>query len=74
MVLSMSQIHWDYFILLEEDVIRILHYIEPTEANYGTYGAELVKSYLSICSEIDVAFKDLNHLVWALRERRLGCG
>lgn len=63
MALSMSQIHWDYFILLEEDVIRILHYIEPTEANYGTYGAELVKAYLSICSEIDVAFKDLNHLV-----------
>lgn len=63
MSLSMSQIHWDYFILLEEDVIRILHYIEPTEANYGTYGAELVKVYLSICSEIDVAFKDLDHLV-----------
>lgn len=63
MALSMSQIHWDYFILLEEDVIRILHYIEPTEANYGAYGAELVKVYLSICSEIDVAFKDLNHLV-----------
>lgn len=36
---------------------------EPTEANYGAYGAELVKVYLSICSEIDVAFKDLNHLV-----------
>lgn len=63
MSLSMSQIHWDYFILLEEDVIRILHYIEPVEANYGTYGAELVKVYLSICSEIDVAFKDLDHLV-----------
>lgn len=56
MALSMSRIHWDYFILLEEDVIRVLHYIEPTEANYGTYGAELVKAYLSICSEIDVAF------------------
>lgn len=63
MALSMSQIHWDYFILLEEDVTRILHYIEPTEANYGTYGAELVKVFLSICSEIDVAFKDLDHLV-----------
>ena len=59
----MSQIHWDYFILLEEDVTRVLHYIEPTEANYGAYGAELVKVYLSICSEIDVAFKDLNHLI-----------
>lgn len=43
MALSMSQIHWDYFILLEEDVVRILHYIEPTEANYGACGAELAK-------------------------------
>lgn len=46
-----------------EDVIRVLHCIEPTVANYGTYGAVLVKVFLSICSEIAVAFKDLDHLV-----------
>ena len=59
----MSQIHWDYFILPEEDVIRILHCIKPTVTNYGTYGAVLVKVFLSICSEIAAAFKDLDHLV-----------
>ena len=63
MALSISQIHWDYFILLEEDVNRILYYLEPTEENFNAFGPELVKAYLSICSEIDVAFKDLDLLV-----------
>ena len=63
MALSVSQIHWDYFILLEEDVNRIFHYIEPVEENFNAFGPELAKVYLSICSEIDVAFKDLDRLV-----------
>ena len=56
MALSVSQIHWDYFILLEDDVNRILRYLEPVEKNFNAFGPELVKAYLSICSEIDVAF------------------
>lgn len=63
MALSVSQIHWDYFILLEDDVNRILRYLEPVEKNFNAFGSELVKAYLSICSEIDVAFKDFDQLV-----------
>ena len=51
--------HWDYMLLLEEDVIDILKYIEPVQENLNTYGPKLAKALLSICSEIDVALKSL---------------
>ena len=51
--------HWDYFLLLEEDLYEIFKYLEPVEDNAKAYGAKLAKLLLSVCSEVDVALKDL---------------
>lgn len=54
-----AEAHWDYYLLLEDDLREILEYIEPCNDNFQTYGPKLVKLLLAAGSEIDVAFKDL---------------
>ena len=59
MAKSVGQLHWDYFLLLEEDLAEAFKYIELDERNDGAYGSKLAKLFLSVCSEVDVALKDL---------------
>ena len=54
-----AEMHWDYYLLLEDDLQEILEYIEPCNENFQTFGPKLAKLLLSAGSEIDVAFKDL---------------
>ncbi len=49
--------HWHYFILLEDEIVKISRFIEISEDNYAVYSIELTKLFLSICSEVDVAAK-----------------
>lgn len=55
----MKHRHWYYFLSLEKEIIGIAEHIEIDRANYKTFSVSLTKSYLSICSEIDVILKML---------------
>ena len=49
-----NESHWQYFLSLEQEVIKISPFIWVNRDNFGTYSIELLKIYLSICSEVDV--------------------
>lgn len=49
-----APLHWNYFIALEADMLRMARYVEMNKDNYNTYSIELVRLYLSACSEVDV--------------------
>lgn len=51
------QLHWDYFLLLEKDLIAIAETIELSEKNYTTYGPRILQLILSTGSELDVALQ-----------------
>lgn len=51
--------HWNYFLALEDDVIRISRYIEPTQDNFESYSLELARILFSAASEVDVVAKRL---------------
>lgn len=52
-----SQLHWDYFLLLEKDLIALSDYIELSEENFNAYGPRLAQFVLSVGSELDVVLK-----------------
>lgn len=60
---TLAEAHWDYFLVLEEDLIELFKYIEPCEDNYRTYGAKIVKLFLSVCSEVENVLKGLTSSV-----------
>lgn len=51
--------HWNYFLALEEDVIRLSRYLEFTQDNFGAYSLELARILLAAASEVDVVAKRL---------------
>lgn len=51
------QMHWDYFFLLEKDLIAISETIDLCEQNYNAFGPRIVQLVLSAGSELDVALK-----------------
>jgi hypothetical protein len=51
--------HWNYFLALEEDVLRLSRYIEFTQDNYGVYSLELARILFAASSEVDVVAKQL---------------
>jgi hypothetical protein len=53
----MNQPHWNYFLLLEDELVGISRFVELSEDNYKAYSIEFVRLFLSICSEVDVVAK-----------------
>lgn len=53
------QMHWDYFFLLEKDLISISETIDLCEQNYNAFGPRIVQLILAAGSELDVALKSL---------------
>lgn len=51
--------HWRYFLMIEEEILGLRKYIEFDKANYETYSLELCRQLTSICSEVDILFKDI---------------
>lgn len=51
--------HWNYFISLEDDLLRLARFVEPTTANFGTYSLELARLLFAAASEVDVVAKQL---------------
>lgn len=54
-----GEVHWDYFLVLESDLVEIFKFVEPSEDNYAAYGVQITKLYLSVSSEIDSVLKEL---------------
>ncbi|MFC4348955.1 hypothetical protein ACFO5Q_13965 [Kordiimonas lipolytica] len=51
--------HWNYFLMLENDLAQIARYIEFHEDNYETYSLELSRLLVSACGEVDAAMKQI---------------
>jgi hypothetical protein len=51
------QLHWDYLLLLEKDLVAITETVELSEKNYTTYGPRILQLILAAGSELDVALK-----------------
>lgn len=52
-----SQLHWDYFLLLEKDLAAISETVELSERNYATYGPRILQLILNAGGELDAALK-----------------
>lgn len=54
-----QKVFWLYYLNLEERFINTTKYVEVAKDNYSTYSIEYTSLLLSICSEIDVIFKEI---------------
>jgi len=55
----MSLLHWNYFLALEQDVLKVSRYIELTEDNFGTYSTENARILMTATQEVDVLAKQI---------------
>ena len=53
-------LHWNYFLSLEEDLVRLSRYIEFVEKNYKTYSIELTRLLFAASSESEVVAKQFH--------------
>jgi hypothetical protein len=53
--------HWEYFILLEQDLERASRFVEFTERNMSTFSAEFAHVLMSASAEAEVMMKKLCH-------------
>ena len=49
--------HWNYFLALEDDIMRMSRYLEPTTANFSAFSLELARILITAASEVDVVAK-----------------
>jgi hypothetical protein len=52
-----SNLHWNYFIALEDDLGQVSRYVEFCGANLGVFSIELAHLLLAAASEVDVMAK-----------------
>lgn len=51
--------HWNYFLAIEQDLIKISRFIEFSPDNYKTYSLELARLLIASTSEVDVLLKEI---------------
>lgn len=51
--------HWNYFLALEDDVVKMSRFLEVTSANFEAYSLELMRILFGAASEADVVSKRL---------------
>lgn len=56
---SKRNIHWDYYIALENDIKELSRYIEFDGSNFKVHSIELTRLLLTASSEVDVVLKEL---------------
>lgn len=49
--------YWNYYLILENDLLYTKRYLEVDQLNNKAYSTEYLKQYQNICSEIDVVLK-----------------
>jgi len=54
---SVTPIHWNYFLALENDLITLSRYVDFSTANEKCYSLEMARILMAACSEIDVVAK-----------------
>jgi hypothetical protein len=52
-----SYSHWQYFLALEQDLIKTVYFVEPSKSNFSTFSVAFARILLSAGSEIDVLCK-----------------
>lgn len=57
--LEFNKNYWSYYIVLEERFLKLKNYIEFDCDNYACYSCELLSYLQTICSEVDVIFKEI---------------
>jgi len=72
--LERNNMHWNYFLALEADILHLSRYVEPREENMQVFSIELTRLLLAIGAEADVVSNLLiAHLAGAgmpMRDRR----
>lgn len=61
---------WQYYLQLENDFYATLNFVEFSDDNFSVFSKEYSKQLLSICSEIDIVFKQICELVDSSKERK----
>ena len=56
-------IHWDYYIALENDIKTLSRYIEFDKTNFKVHSIELSRLLLTASAEVDVVLKELCKLI-----------
>lgn len=51
--------HWNYFLALDDDVMRLSRYIELTKDNFNAYSLEMARILFAAASEVDVVAKQI---------------
>ncbi|SMP61539.1 hypothetical protein SAMN06298221_1138 [Sphaerochaeta associata] len=51
--------YWDYYLVLENDLIDTSRYVEFNKTNMNTYSIEFARIILTACAEIDMVFKEV---------------
>jgi hypothetical protein len=51
------KVHWNYFLALESDVVRLARFIEFREDNFSTYSIEIARLLMAAAAEVDVVAK-----------------
>jgi hypothetical protein len=52
-----DDIHWAYFLALEEDFYQLSRFVSISEANFATHSIECTRLLLASCSEVEVVLK-----------------
>ena len=60
---SLVQLHWDYFLLMEKDLIEISETLELDKANFAAFGPRILQLILAAGRELDVALKSFASIV-----------
>ncbi|WP_313644573.1 hypothetical protein [Stenotrophomonas sp.] len=55
--LEEDDIHWAYFLALEEDLHRLSRFVEISESNFSAHSIECARLLLASCSEAEVVLK-----------------
>jgi len=67
---SKSNVHWNYFIALEDDLASVSRYIEFCTANMNVFSIELAHLLFAAASEVDVLAKRICDIVEPSKKRR----
>jgi hypothetical protein len=56
-----NNIHWSYFLSVEEDLERLSRFIEFNQNNYECFSLEIVRLLMAAAAEVDVVCKMICH-------------
>lgn len=49
--------HWNYYLCIEEDILKLSRWIELSERNYECYSLEIARLLMATAAEVDVVAK-----------------